>query len=216
VPRPGLARLDWAIAMGRSTVRPAVDGASGVYAHRGNRHRHLTFRFRLRAAGRGCGADQARKAPGCKRRTIQAPERQRAAASRAGLPLRLGAPARRRSQCSSAPRPRRPCRHGGRRLLLRLAGAAPVGSSPSARDRCRAAGAPALPTCLISAAPGATAPRNHLHPGASGPRVSVAGCRRGPGTVRRSPTGTQAHPSRTQPRATSTPRPSCGNHRSRT
>jgi hypothetical protein len=51
--------------------------------------------------------------------------------------------------------------------------------------------------------------------GTSGPLVSVAGCRRGPGTARRSPRGTRARLKRTRPRATSAPRPSSGNRRSR-
>jgi hypothetical protein len=55
--RPGLAHLDWAIAMARSTVLAAVDGASGAYLCTPGRPRSAShFRFRLRAAGRGCGA----------------------------------------------------------------------------------------------------------------------------------------------------------------
>ena len=49
----------------------------------------------------------------------------------------------------------------------------------------------------------------------SGPLGSAAGCRRGPGTARRSPTGTRARPRRTRRREPSAPRTSCGCRRSR-
>jgi hypothetical protein len=58
-----------------------------------------------RAAGCGRGARSGRQGLGFRRRTVEAPAAQPVLVGRAGLPLRWGAPARRRPQRSSAPRP---------------------------------------------------------------------------------------------------------------
>jgi hypothetical protein len=69
--------------------------------------RQLTFAFVLGRRAAVVVHDRADKASGCRSRTIEAPAAQPALAGRAGLPLRCGAPARRWSQRSSAPRPLR-------------------------------------------------------------------------------------------------------------
>jgi hypothetical protein len=71
------------------------------------------------------------------------------------------------------------------------------------------------PRGSTSGAPGRDQALGHSAPGTSGPLVSGAGCRRGPGTARRSPRGTRVRPLRTRRRETSSHRTSSGCRRSR-
>jgi hypothetical protein len=126
VPRLGRARLDGAIATARSTVLAAVDGASDAYARPGRRRSAAHLRFRLGRRAAVVARDRADKASGCRRGTTRAPAAQPALAGRAGLPLTRGAPARRRPQRSSAPRPLGKPAAASRRLCIssrRLGGA---------------------------------------------------------------------------------------------
>ena len=68
------------------------------------------------------------------------------------------------------------------------------------------------PNCLAA---GLTTLTLRRRPLPSGPLGSGAGCRRGPGTARRSPTGTRGCPRRTRCRGPAAPRTSCGCRRSR-
>jgi hypothetical protein len=120
VPRPGRARLDWAIATARSTVLAAVDGAGDAYARPGRRRSAAHFRFRLGRRPAVVARDRADKASSCRGRTIEAPAAQPGLAGRAGLPLRWGAPAHRRSGRSPAPRPARQRCRPSRVLMQRF------------------------------------------------------------------------------------------------
>ena len=98
----------------------AVDGAGDAYSmhDRVDGDRPLAFAFVLGGGLRSWRAIAPRQGLGCRRRTIEAPAAQRALVGRAGLPLRWGAPARRSTQRSSAPRPDRERGWRGRMWLL--------------------------------------------------------------------------------------------------
>ena len=86
----------------------------------GRRRSAAHFRFRLGRRPAVVARDRADNASGCRSRTSEAPGAQPALAGRAGLPLRCGAPARRRSRRSSAPRPNR--HHGAHLRRLPVCG----------------------------------------------------------------------------------------------
>jgi hypothetical protein len=67
-------------------------------------------------------------------------------------------------------------------LLTALGWCAPQTASYALRNRSRC-GAPALPRFSTPAAPGTTGALTRFRSATSGPLVSVAGCRRGPGTA---------------------------------
>jgi hypothetical protein len=105
VPPQGRVRSDGATAIARPTV-PAAVGAPALPMHnRVDGNRQLTFAFVLGDGLRSWRGDRTDKASGCRWRTIEAPAAQPALTGRAGLPLRSGALARRRSRRSFAPRP---------------------------------------------------------------------------------------------------------------